>query len=395
MAGSCAIEVGGSPSAIRAAAEWLRHQVESAASEADVIDGLIATTSTSYWQGRAGAAFSDTAGDLVSASREISEYAGPFAEILHVFAGRVERMQEHFEGFLASAADAGIVVTGTTMHEPSWAGPVPQNDHDESWGEWRTHQRRLRTYDRIQNDVVLWHADHKAWILANLVEYAGTMPEKSQAQELNEGIRETVGIGFSATNKYLDVSWEQKVAYLTSQAEGFAYAAAEMSRRSYAAGDPALRAKLLEAIENGTPEHLRGVSKNLDSIAEMTKTLRHVLDTVGGPAVDVGLGVWAIADGEEPVDVVVQWVGGLGGAGIAGAVLAGATLPIWGSAAIVIGAASAGSAAVGAIWESTPASWRQGIYEFSEDGFIIVGDVGEQIGDWFVETSIDIGQWFN
>lgn len=395
MAGSCAIEVGGSPSAVRAAAEWVRHKVESAASEADVIDGLIATTSASYWQGRAGDAFIDIAGDMVSASREIADCAGPFAEILHMFAGRLERMQEHFEGFLVSAADAGLVVTGTTMHEPSWVGPVPQNDHDDSWEEWRAHQKRLRTYDRVQNDVVLWHADHKAWIVAHLVDYAGTMPAMSQAQELNEGIRETAGIGFSATNKYIDASWEQKIAHLTSEAEWFAHAAAEVSRRSWAAGDPALRAKLLEAIENGTPEHLREVSRNVDSVVEVTRSLRHILDTVGGPAVDIGLGAWAIADGKEPVDVVVEWVGGMGATGIAGLVVAGATLPVWGSAAIVIGAASAGAMGAGAIWESTPPSWRQGIYEFSEDGFIVVGDVGEKVGDWFVDTAIDIGEWFN
>lgn len=395
MAGSCTVEVGGSPSAIRAAAEWLRHKAEHAASEADVIDGLITTTSAAWWQGRAGTAFGDLAADMVSASREIADQAGPVAELLHVFAGRVERMQEHFEGFLASAAAEGLTVTGTTVHEPVWSGPVPQNDHDASWDEWRTHQKRLRTYGRIQNDVVLWHADHKAWIYTNLVAYVGGMPETSKAQELSEGIRATAGLGFPAASAYLDASWEQKIANLTSRAEGFTYAAEEMARKSHASGDPALRAKMLEAIRNGTPEQFHGMADKLGSVAEVTKSLRHVLDTVGGPGVDIGLGAWAIADGEEPVDVVIEWAGGLAGVGVAGAALAGATLPVWGSAAIVIGAATAGSAAVEAIWESTPASWRHGIYEFSEDGFIIVGDVGEKVGDWFVDASIDIGQWFN
>lgn len=394
MAGSCVIEVGGSPSSIRSAAEWLRHKAESAAKEADVIDGIIATSSPRYWQGRAGDAFNDLASDMVAASREVADVTGPFAETLHVFAGKVERMQEKFEGFLAHAADVGLAVVGTTVFAPTWSGPVPQSDADESWGEWREYQKRLREYDRIQNDVVLWHGDHKAWIYTNLVGYAAGLPAESQAQVLNDQIRATAGLGFPAANKYLDVRWEQKIANLTFQAEGYMFAADEMSRKSYASGDPALRARLLKAIEDGTPEQFHGLAEKLGSVAEVTKALRSVLDRVGGPAVDVGLGAWAIADGKQPVDVVVEWAGGIGAMGGMGVVVAGAALPFVWSAGLVIGAAAGGSMAAGTIWESTPASWRNGIYEFTEDGYIVAGDIGERVGDWFADRSVDIGAWF-
>lgn len=394
MVGSCVIEVGGSPSAIRSAAEWLRHKAEAAAHEADVIDGIIATSSYTYWQGRAGDAFNDLVGQMVAPAREVADFAGPFAETLHVFAGKVERMQEKFEGFLVHAADVGLAVAGTTVFAPTWSGPVPQSDADESWSEWREYQKRLREYDRIQNDVVLWHGDHKAWIYTNLVGYAAGLPAESQAQELNDLIRSAAGLGFPAANKYLDVRWEQKIANLTFKAEGYAFAADEMSRRSYASGDPALRAALLDAIKAGTPEQFHGMAEKLGSVAEVTKTLRSVLDTVGGPAVDIGLGAWEIADGKEPVDVVVEWAGGLGAMGGMGAVVAGAALPVAWSVGLVMGAAAGGSMLAGAIWESTPASWRNGIYEFTEDGYIVVGDIGERVGDWFADRSVDIGQWF-
>lgn len=285
-------------------------------------------------------------------------------------------------------------MAGTTVFAPTWSGAVPQSDADESWSEWREYQKRLREYDRIQNDVVLWHGDHKAWIYTNIVGYAAGLPAESQAQELNDLIRSAAGLGFPSANKYLDVRWEQKIANLTFQAEGFAFAADEMSRRSYASGDPALRARLLDAIKAGTPEQFHGMAEKLGSVADVTKTLRSVLDTVGGPAVDIGLGAWAIADGKEPVDVVVEWVGGLGAMGGVGAVVAGAALPVAWSAGLVIAATAGGSMLAGGIWESTPASWRSGIYEFTEDGYIVVGDVGEQVGDWFVDRSVDIGQWF-
>ncbi len=395
MAASFDAEVAGSPSSIRAAAEWLRHKAESAAKEADVIDGLIASTSYRYWQGRAGDAFSALVNDMVMASREVADYAGPFAETLHVYAGRVERMQEHFEGFLRHAADVGLTVSGLTVCAPVWVGAVPQSDHDETWEEWRGHQTRLREYERMQGDVVAWHGDHLAWVYSNLFTYAASLPAQSQAQIMNDRIRLAASLGFPAVNKYLDARWAQKIAALTSRAEGFAFASDEIVRRSTASGSPELRARLREAIANGTPASFDGVADRLGSVVEVTKTLRSVLDKVGGPLIDVGLGAWAIADGAEPVDVAVEWVGGLGASGVAGVVVAGATLPFWASATIVIGVGAAGSWAAGMIWESTPASWRHGIYEFTEDGFIIVGDVGENVGDWFVDRTIDIGQWFN
>ena len=125
---------------------------------------------------------------------------------------------------------------------------------------------------------------------------------------------------------------------------------------------------LLKAIEDGTPERLHGLAEKLGSVADVTKTLRSALDTFGGPAVDVGLGAWAIAGVALP-----------------------ALVP-----AIVLGAVDVlGTAIAGNVWQATPASWRTGIYEFTEDGYIIVGDMGEKIGDWFADRSVDIGQWFN
>ncbi|MFJ6532551.1 hypothetical protein [Microbacterium sp. NPDC091662] len=43
---------------------------------------------------------------------------------------------------------------------------------------------------------------------------------------------------------------------------------------------------------------------------------------------------------------------------------------------------------------SRPLRPRNGIYEFTEDGYIVVGDIGERVGDWLADRSVDIGEWF-
>ncbi len=45
---------------------------------------------------------------------------------------------------------------------------------------------------------------------------------------------------------------------------------------------------------------------------------------------------------------------------------------------------------VSGIWTMTPPSWREGIYSWTEDGFIVLGDIGENVGDWFVDRWMDL-----
>jgi hypothetical protein len=54
-----------------------------------------------------------------------------------------------------------------------------------------------------------------------------------------------------------------------------------------------------------------------------------------------------------------------------------------------VGGAAIGGAVSG-IWTTTPPSWREGIYSWTEDGSIVVGDIGENVGDWFVDRWMDL-----
>ncbi|OZB88120.1 MAG: hypothetical protein B7X41_09840, partial [Microbacterium sp. 14-71-5] len=161
MSASMRIEVGGSPSGIRVAAEWLRHKVEDTGDSIDYTSGVNVNGVDRSWSGASADAFSDISMDMVSAARQITDIAGPFAETLHVFAGKVERIQAHFEGFLKYAKECGLRVEGTEVFAPEWPYPeVPQSRDDPRYPAWKTFTDQRREYGRIQNDVVDWHADH-------------------------------------------------------------------------------------------------------------------------------------------------------------------------------------------------------------------------------------------
>ncbi|OZB86874.1 MAG: hypothetical protein B7X41_13560 [Microbacterium sp. 14-71-5] len=114
-----------------------------------------------------------------------------------------------------------------------------------------------------------------------------------------------------------------------------------------------------------------------------------MLPVVGG-ALDIGVGVWDIAQGGEPVDVAVAWgsgvAGGLIGGSIAGFLEVGT---LAGAGVVGLTAMLVGGGLVSG-WQSTPPSWREGIYSWSADGLIVAGDLGEEIGDWWTDRWMDL-----
>jgi len=390
MTASMRIEVGGSPSGIRVAAEWLRHKVEDTGDSIDYTSGVNVNGVDRGWSGASADAFSDISMDMVSAARQITDIAGPFAETLHVFAGKVERIQAHFEGFLKYAKECGLRVEGTEVFAPEWPYPeVPQSRDDPRYPAWKTFTDQRREYGRIQNDVVDWHADHEAWIFTNLIDYAAGLPMSSYADEMLDQLRTAGEIGKTAGESYLDLSWEQKAKDLQASAANYRDAAGELVRKSGVTGDPALKARMQEKIAAGLPEHLRGTASTMDSIADLVRASRKMLPVVGG-ALDIGFGVWDIAEGKEPVDVVVDWSGGAVGGAAGGGIAAAFGAPIVAVAgATVVGTLAVGGTVTG-IWNATPPSWRDGIYSWTSDGFIVVGDFGEAVGDWWVDRWMDM-----
>lgn len=386
MTASFVIRVGGDPAAIRAAAEWIRQKAEKAASEGDRVSGDDAINASSYWQGESAMAFTDISFDLVQAAREITEIAGPFAETMHVFAGKVERMREHFDGYLQHAQDIGLRVVGEEVFRSVWVGAVPQSTDDTSWDDWREHQRLERDYGRMQRDVVDWHADLEVWISENLVALASGLPDTISAEEIHSTLREGASTLIDGGATYLGIDWTSRIETLNADAKTHRDQASEMVRKSGVTRDPALRARLQERLAAGLPDTFDAKAADFESFSDFLTSARKVVE-VAGPAGDVFFGAWDIAEGEAPLDVAFEWAGGVLG-GAAGAEVA-ALLAFPAVASVGIGAVGAalGGWVASEVWGTVAPTWKEGIYEFVADGFIVAGDMGESVGDWFYDLS--------
>ncbi|WP_194763133.1 hypothetical protein [Microbacterium sp. UFMG61] len=386
MTASFAIRVGGDPAAIRGAAEWMRHSAEKAASEGDLVSGDDAINTSTYWQGASATAFIDISFDLVQAAREITEIAGPFAEAMHVFAGRIERMREHFDGYLQHAQEIGLRVVGDEVFRSVWVGAVPQTTDDPSWDDWQLHQRLERDYGRMQRDVVDWHADHEIWISENLVALAAGISDTVSAEEIRATLREGASTILDGGATYLDIDWTSRIARLQADAKDYHDLASEMVRKSGVTNDPALRARLQEKLAAGLPDTFNARGDDFETFSEFLTNGRRVLE-VTGPAGDVVFGVWDIAEGEAPLDVAVEWAGGALGGVVGAEVAAMLAFPAIASVGLGAGGAALVGWAASEVWGTVAPTWKEGIYEFVADGFIIAGDMGESVGDWFYDVS--------
>lgn len=388
MTDSFVVAVGGSPSSLRAAGEWLRHKVECVGDAIDYSSGLNVSGPRS-WSGSAAEAFSAASRTMVEASRQITDIAGPFAEVLHTYAGRLERMQNHFEGVLRSASVSGLKVEGTRVWMPAWNGPAPQSRDADNYDQWERFTKLRRDYQRAQIDVVEWHADNEAWIYENIVLFAASLPNASLADDLLGLLQTGVDVGMDIGEPLVDRGWEARIETLRDKAANWREAAEELRRKAKVSGDPALRALLQEKIDAKLPDSMKAAAGAADSVADILRTSRKVVPVVGA-AVEIAVGVWDIANGEEPVDVVVGWGGGFAGGAAGSAVATGAGVGFLGVAGAATGGALLGGALIPMAWEKTPPSWREGIYSWAADGFIVAGDVGEKVGDWFVDRWMDL-----
>lgn len=387
---SITIECPGKPADIRAGGEWLRHQIETAVHNADLNAGTMWSNSLAYWEGESGQAFNSVAGDLVEVTRELGDVAGSIAEKFHVYAGEIERVQNRYAGYLEHAVSSGLLVDGVRVYRPEWVGSVPQGSSDPDWDEWRDLRKKQRDYDRIEEDVLSRKAELVGWVAENLLPIITELSGPTLASQLYDKLTTVVGLGNEIGGEYLDNHLSNSIDELGSNAETWSTRAAEIERRSVASGSPATRARLQELIQQHIPEHLRSAARGASSFTEVASVLRSVAKHMGTGA-DIALALWEISDGAEPVDVGIEILGGIGGGAVA--VALGSNPVGWG-VIVIAGAGIAGGALASGIWGATPESWREGIYHWVDDGIVIGGDVVEEVGDWFYDTSEAIGGWF-
>lgn len=387
----------GDAAQIRAAAEWLDPGLKDAA---DTVSNGATLTSTSvrgHWYGESADDYVTILLQVSDAAKEILPHARDAAEKFRSYAGQLERMKSDFAAHRERAADQGLPVNGKVIARPVCLVPVcPTSREDPYWGEWQAYLDQVEVYNEIAADIGAWWGELEVWIAENLDGFLGGLPEQSVAEKILTGLSSAGG---TASRIYLGaqgLSWAGTARQLVSTAERLRTGASDFVR-GLRSGNPAVRA----AAEAANPSGMRWAAGEAEDLARRLARAGKVL-----PAVGWGIDIWslgsALENEDDPSSTAVNIAGGVVG-GIATTAAVGAlvaagviTLPVWGTAVVVAGAAVAvGAGATWAYNEWVPQDVREAIdagmsdawdatTDFAEDAWEntgdFVGDVGDNIG---------------
>ena len=382
---------------VQAAADWLDPDLKDAADVSSNVTTFIPTGVRGHWYGESADDYVTILSRTTDAAKEIKDLARDAAEKLRSYAGQLRRMKEDFATHRDNARAAGLPVNGMIIGRPVSLIPVcPTSRDDPYWDEWQEHRDRIELYNEIAADVGSWWGELEVWISENLDGFLGTMPSQSTADKIMSGLREASG---EVPKIYLEgqgLAWAETAAELTSHAEDLRLGASDFVRE-LRSGNPAVKA----AAEAANPTGMRWAADEAEDLARgLSRASRAV------PFIGWGVDAWnlgsAMSSGDDPSSTAVEIIGGAAGgaaaaAGVAALAAAGVvTLPVWGTAVVVGGAAVAVGA--GAVWayenwvsqdvrESIDAGMADAwdaTTDFAEDAWEnttdFVGDAGHNIG---------------
>ena len=389
--------VAGTPSEIKAAAELLDPALKSALDYSKSAGQVIPTSVRSHWYGRSADAYVSLLHDIGDASSDLIGFARDGAEKLRAYAGQLERMQNDFADHRDKASAEGLSVSGNTISAPIAPTSYVVTDRDDpNWDAWQRYQDRVKTYNRIAEDVGSWWGELEVWVHENLDAFAGTIPTESA---LTTALGALADAGADIPKEYIGYQgdlWKANSEFLTKEGERLRSEAADWVRK-LRSGNPAVRA----AAEAANPHGLRWQASEVEELAQKLGKTAKWVPGVGWVLDGVDFVKALEGDGSPSsvgVDVIADTAGGiLGGiAAGAGIAAAGITAPVW--VPVAAGAAIAIGVGAGAVWayESwVPQDVREAIdaglsdawdatTDFAEDAWDntteFVGDVGHNIG---------------
>lgn len=115
-------EITGSPSSIRASAEWIGSTLRRAVGEGLDAFADARTQARGDWRGETGTAFEGAMGRAVHTSEDLRRAASTVHGTFLDYAGELEVCQDRMEGIRTDARSAGLTVTGYVIQPP---GPGP------------------------------------------------------------------------------------------------------------------------------------------------------------------------------------------------------------------------------------------------------------------------------
>ncbi|MBV0893715.1 hypothetical protein [Microbacterium sp. NC79] len=389
--------VPGTPSDVKAAAEFLDPSLRSALEYSENAGSVIPVSVRSHWYGASADHYVSLLIDISEASDELRGFARDGAEKLRAYAGQLERMQNDFAGHRDRAASDGLSVSGNTI-----SAPVPPTSYvvterdDPHWDAWQRYQDRVKTYNRIAEDVGSWWGELEMWVHDNLDTFAGTIPTDSALKTVLDGLTDASADIPKEYIGYQGDLWKENANFLTKEGERLRAEAADWVRK-LRSGNPAVRA----AAEAANPHGLRWQASEVEEMASRLGKTAKWVPGIGWVLDGVDF-IKALEGDGSPSSVGIEVIAGTAGGVVggiavgAGIAAAGLTAPLW--VPVAAGAAIAIGVGAGAVWayeswvpqdvrEAIDAGLRDGwdaTTDFAEDAWDntteFVGDVGHNIG---------------
>lgn len=368
--------VEGSTASVDSAAAWLRDSLRERVDEAGEKVLSARRTAERQWEGEAGAAYAEYAGDIVRVTDEHVDRISRAAEKLDAYSARLRQVQERMAALRREASAGGLPVLGTVIQEPAPAVPylVPTGDLTPQQARQvetarAQHEAQVATvelYNRILTEVEDEWARFVAWVDAHLTPASEAL-EAPRVEQLVALLQENVG------NLAISLALTQGERSLARKSRALLDEARDL-RRARRSGNPARRA-LGNAPD--TPGRIRSLTSHSDLLGRGGRLL--------GPA-GAGLEVWNGLESDDPG-------GGLlaAGVGIGAGALIVATAPASVPTLLVVGAAvGVGFVATeltGEIWDQLPDGLTEPVDDWVGDRWDDTKDVAsdgwDTVKGWF------------
>ena len=178
MTGGFDTRVDGSPTSVHAAATWLRTTVKGALESA--ADNAVSARNAAMYEfsGESGEAYVGLVTTVVTQLDEHAGHADRAATLYDAYGDRLQLCLDRMSAFRAAASAAGLTVTGTVVHAPPPAHPVPpmigpvsteqQAAYDQKVLDYQAAVGKVTIYDLLLTDAENEVTSLVEWVETNL-----------------------------------------------------------------------------------------------------------------------------------------------------------------------------------------------------------------------------------
>lgn len=333
-------EVQGDPTAVTAAATWLRDTLATKVADAADHTQSARNTARGSWEGESASSYQAMTHEVVDMADKHEARVKRAAGALEDYAAKLRGLETAMTGIRSRASAGGLVVDGTIIHPPAPAPMGPFEPGSQAESDAQRAVTRIELWNTLVTEAADEYRRFTEWVDAEMPGDVADAREKDGSDTVLGMLEDALpnflaGVGTGLLgNRLLDLAKEHKAA------------AREFRRRSRVSGNPAVRGQADTPAGRATLDDLLGKAEDFGRWGRLA-----------GPAgilIDIGFG---IKDGMETGDwtraTLTTGASIAAGAGVAALAAAGViAAPAVGVVILAGGAAMLASAGVGWVYDN-------------------------------------------